>query len=201
MKISLSILLALLISVTFAQNQVKIGYTNHELIAYYHPDYQVISKQLQEHQAKIQAMMQQKYQEYQMIDEEYNRIKNLGGNGLMVKDKEQQAYNKQLEIQQFEADAKRSLMEKEQQLLEPLQLKIQEAIKVVALEKGYTHILTQGSLLFMVDEKKHDITDSVLIKLGIDPQKVMNPNATESAAPPGAGGPSGGNKPSMLEVR
>ena len=198
MKISLSIFLSLFVSFAFAQENIKIGYTNAEYIAYSHPDYQVIMKQLEEHKGKIQQMLQQKYQEFQIIEDEYNKLVQSGGDQLLVRDKEQQAMNKQQEIQQFQATAEQGMMEKQQQLMVPLQEKIQAAIGEVAKEKGYTHVFDGNSLLYMVNAESSNITDDVLKKLGISP----NTGSTTNPLSPGASsGSPGGNRPSMLEVR
>ena len=199
MKLSLSIFLTLLISVVFGQENIKIGYTNAEYIAYSHPDYQVIMRQLEEHQGKIQQMMQQKYKEYETLGREFQQLQQQPGvDELILRDKQQQAMNKEAEIQQFQATAEQGMMKKQQQLMVPLQKKIKLAIEEVSKEKGYTHIFDGNTLLYMINEKSFDITDDVLKKLGI----AVNPNTSSNPVNSGSSTNSpGGNRPSMLEVR
>lgn len=198
MKLSLSIFLTLLLSVVFGQENIKIGYTNAEYIAYAHPDYQVIMKQLEEHKYKVQQMLEQKYVEYQTLGQEFQQLQQSGADELLLRDKQQQVANKEQEIQQFQATAEQGMMEKQQQLMAPLRQKIQDAIEVVAMEKGYTHVFDGNSLLYMVNAKSFNITDDVLKKLGISP----NTGSTTNPLSPGASsGSPGGNRPSMLEVR
>ncbi len=199
MKLSLSIFLTLLISVVFGQENIKIGYTNAEYIAYSHPDYQVILRQLEEHKGKIQQMMQQKYKEYETLGREFQQLQQQPGvDELILRDKQQQAMNKEAEIQQFQATAEQGMMEKQQQLMVPLQKKIQVAIEAVAKEKGYTHVFDGNSLLYMVNAESSNITDDVLKKLGIS----ATAGASSNPLSPGSSTSNpGGNRPSMLEVR
>lgn len=199
MKINLSILFTLLVGTLFSQQNVKIGYTNAEYIAYSHPDYQVITRQLEEHKLKIQSMLEQKYQEFQSLQAEYERASQSGGDQFMIKDIERRAMNKQQEIQQFQLDGEQMMLEKQQSLMKPLQDKIEAAIKEVAQEQGYTHVFDGNSLLYMQNFESYNITDAVLKKLGISTQ---NPSLSPTSGGTSSGGSSGGSKqPSMLEVR
>ena len=194
MKIVLTFVLNLLLVGVFAQSStVKIGYTNADYIAMSHPDYKVIGKQLQEHQNKLQMLLQEKGMQLQQLEQEYQKLASTPGTDqFMIKDKEQQIINKQNEAQTFQANAEDQMMRKQQDLMVPLQKKISEAIEAVAKERGYTHVFNGESMLWMMDAKSFDITEDVLKKMGIViPQ--------QGAA--GAGNAGGQTPPSILEVR
>ena len=169
MKLIATIIINLFVVAVFAQsNTVKIGYTNAEYIAMSHPDYKIIMKQLQEHKGRLDQMIQTKYQEYQTMEQEYGQMRsNPAQDQFVLKDKEKQLMNKQTEIQSFQAGAEEQMVKKQQDLMVPLQTKIQEAIKKTATAGGYTHIFNGDSMLWMVDAKSFNITDDVLKNLGV----------------------------------
>jgi outer membrane protein len=69
-------------------------------------------------------------------------------------------------IQKFAAEAEKSMQNKQVQLLAPVYEKIDGGIKDVAKEHGYSHVFSQGVLLFATEE--FDISDLVLTKLGVE---------------------------------
>ena len=198
MKLIATIIINLFVLAAFAQTApVKIGYTNAEYIAMSHPDYKIIMKQLQEHKGRLDMMLQEKYQQYQALEQEYKQMASSPSQDqFMVKDKEQQLMNKQNEIQQFQQGAEEQMMQKQQQLMVPLQNKIQAGIEAAAKTGGYTHIFNGESMLWMMNAESYDITEDVLKQLGITvAQQPMN---TGGSAAPGNGETP---PPSMLEVR
>jgi len=75
----------------------------------------------------------------------------------------------QQKIQRSQEAFQQDLAEKQQLLLEPLLMKADSAIKVVAKEKnlGYVFDTSKNALLFA--EESGDISTFVKMKLGIDP--------------------------------
>lgn len=197
MKLITTIIINLfVVVVVFAQSAtVKIGYTNAEYIAMTHPDYKIIMKQLQEHKGRLDMMLQEKYQQYQAMEQEYNQLRsNPAQDQFMIKDKEQQLTNKQNEIQQFQQGAEEQMMKKQQDLMVPLQNKIQVAIAATAKEGGFTHIFNGDSMLWMMDAESFNITEAVLKQLGVA--------VPQMGGTTGSKGPTNGAAaPSMLEVR
>jgi outer membrane protein len=124
-----------------AQAQVKIGYTNLEVVLANMPEAKTMEKELQTFQKKLaekidvkDKYVKQKYQEY--LD--------LRDRGTMTP-AEQEAREKELlrldeEVQKFASDAEYDLMAKRQALLEPVLAKLQTAIDAVAVAGGYTYI-------------------------------------------------------------
>ncbi len=177
MKLIATIVINLFVLAAFAQTEkTKIGYTNAEYIAMSHPDYKIITKQLQEHKGRLDQMIQTKYQEYQAMEQEYAQMRqNPAQDQFMLKDKEKQLMNKQNEIQNFQAGAEEQMMKKQQDLMVPLQNKIQQAIEKTATAGGYTHIFNGDSMLWMLNAEKFNITNDVLKTLGIAvPQQTAN---------------------------
>ena len=74
------------------------------------------------------------------------------------------------DVQKYEQDAQTSYQRKLQELLEPVQAKVINAINAVAAENNYTHIFAETAgqspiLLYTKEEDK--FTELVLTKLGI----------------------------------
>ena len=70
-------------------------------------------------------------------------------------------------IQKFEQDAQQQVSAKREELLKPILTKVDEAIKAVAKENGYSMIFdtSTGAMLFANDTD--DVTALVKVKLGI----------------------------------
>lgn len=71
----------------------------------------------------------------------------------------------------FGADGE--LFRQEQQLLRPIQERVLEAIETVADDNEYDFVFDRsGDLVFLYARDSHNVTDLVLIELGIDPETV-----------------------------
>lgn len=156
-----------------AQAQVKIGYTNLEVVLASMPEAKTMEKELQVFQEKLGAKIKvkddyvkQKYQEY-LDKKERNAFASPA---------EQEAAEKELlrldeEVQKLASDAEYDIMAKRQALLEPILAKLQTAIDAVAVAGGFTYILNQttsagvSTILYGPDEA--DITKSLFAKLGL----------------------------------
>jgi outer membrane protein len=88
---------------------------------------------------------------------------------VVREDKERELVNLEQSIQKFQYDAQMSLREKEQSLIQPVLVKIENAIKDVAKENGYLYILSEQAILEGPDNG--NINNLVFKKLGVDPAK------------------------------
>ena len=163
---------------------VKIGYTNVDYILGLLPEAKEISSQLKSYQTQLQNQLQTKYQEFQDKLADYQQ---KAGTGDMIpevmKDKEAELTSLRESIQKFQKNADESIQKKQVELLQPAYDKIQGAIESVADENGYTHVFTSdvGSypvLLYIRDQD--NLTDLVLLKLGIQPPAKDASDSTEN---------------------
>jgi outer membrane protein len=175
MKLKTTMLVALMVLMTSfaAQAQVKIGYTNLEVVLGSMPQAKTMEKELQLFQEKLAAKIKvkddyvkQKYQDY--LDKRER--------GAFLSPAEQEAAEKELlrldeEVQKLAQDADYDIMAKRQALLEPILAKLQTAIDEVAVAGGYTYILNQttsagvSTILYGPDEA--DVTKQLFVKLGL----------------------------------
>ena len=65
------------------------------------------------------------------------------------------------------------LFRQEQQLLRPIQERVLEAVEAVADDGNYDFVFDRsGDLVFLFARDAHNVTDLVLVELGIDPESV-----------------------------
>jgi outer membrane protein len=92
-------------------------------------------------------------------------------------DKQKELQDLQARIQEFQQNAESSLQKKQQALLQPIYQLIQQNIKIVADENGYTYVFNADTLLHAPEGD--NISDLVLKKLGVTPQpKTVAPTTT-----------------------
>jgi outer membrane protein len=181
-KIKTLVAAFLLISfASFAQTNeqaTKIGYANVEEILSKMPERTAMQKELETYGQKLQEQFASKETEYNTKLQAYQK-----GAATMDKvvreDKERELVNLEQGIQKFQYDAQMSLREKEQSLIQPVLVRIENAIKEVAKENGYLYILSEQAILEGPDSGS--INNLVFKKLGVDPSK--QPAAAQQAQP------------------
>lgn len=166
---------------SFAQTNeqaTKIGFANVEEILSKMPERTAMQKELETYGQKLQEQFSSKENEYNTKLQAYQK-----GAATMDKvvreDKERELMNLEQSIQKFQYDAQMSLREKEQSLIQPVLVKIENAIKEVAKENGYLYILSEQAILEGPDSG--NINNLVFKKLGVDPTK--QPAAAQQAQP------------------
>ncbi|MFD2248574.1 OmpH family outer membrane protein [Pontibacter ruber] len=183
-KIKTLVVAFLLISfASFAQTSdkpLKIGYTNVEYILLQMPESKRIESELKTHSTQLESQLKNKYSEYETKLQAYE--KSAATMDKVVRDdKEKELMNLNNSIQEFQRSAQASLQQKEKSLVDPVIAKIDQAIKDVAKENGYTYVISNQALL--AGPEDGDISPLVLKKLGVDPTKVTaEPAATKPAA-------------------
>lgn len=150
-----------------AQN-LKIGVVEVEEIVQKLPDYTEAqnkyvetSKRYEDEFAKLREEMNRRYEELQkMPEDELQTIKER-------KLKDFQEY--QYKIQQFEESATQELSKVQQDLLQPIYQKVNDAIQSVGQENGFSLIEAKvPSLLLYYAAPIEDVTPLVKAKLGVN---------------------------------
>lgn len=151
----------------------KIGYADWDYIFSQLPEYKQIEAELKTHGDQLQNQLQAKYKDYETKLKAYQ-----AGAATMVdairKDKETELTQLQENIQKFQQDAQTSIQNKQDQLMGPVFNKVGKAIEDVATEQGYSFIINPqligGGDILLYSDKKYDISDLVLKKMGITPK-------------------------------
>jgi outer membrane protein len=182
----------LLAQTTPASGLTKIGYTNVDYIIGKLPESKVMQNQLEVTKAQLDKALGETYKEAQ---EKYEAYQKNGANmtDVIRADKEKELQNLQTRIQEMQNNAQTSLQTKQQQLLEPILTKVNNAIQEVGKESGFLYILNMDAgagttpiILFAASED-NNATNLILRKLGVDPDKIEA--AAPAAAKPGTAAP------------
>ena len=163
------------------QAQVKIGYTNIELILAYMPKAKQVDQQLGTYQKKLTEKIQTKEKYAQARLQEYLEKKEKGELTPDTDKAAQQELQKlDQEIQKDAADAEEKLLSKREELLLPVLEELQTAIDNVAKETGYTYVLNQttstGVSTILFGPEEDDLTEKIMLKLGVQIPKAAGSN-------------------------
>ena len=126
-------------------------------------------------EAEIQQYAKDLEGQLEIMNVEYNNklndyVENRDNLAPLVKQTKEQELNEiQKRIQDFTANAEQELQQQNAQLIQPIILKAEKAIKDVAKENGFTYIfdLSRGSVIYF-SEQSEDILPLVKKKLGLE---------------------------------
>ncbi len=190
MKIKLFITaLTLFVSLGVTAQNFKLGYTNIEFILQNLPESKEIQTKVTTEKAQYEKLYNDKMAEAQKLLEDYQ--KNAASMSAVIKaDKEKSLQNKQSELQELQTNAETAIRRKQEELVEPVMTKIQEAIDAVAKENGYTFVLNSDAgygttPVILVAPESDNITNLVFKKMGVTPpaSAAPAPEAAKPAAP------------------
>lgn len=181
LALPLLIVAALLGGTAQAQN-LKVGYTDHEVIIVNMPEYQTIQQQLQQDVASGQQEIQAMYQDFQEKLDRYQKQQPVLSEE-MRQQREQELAELQNTIQQTAAGKEQELGQREMELMGPIFERVQAAIDKVSQEEGLdlvlrTQVGQQPVILYVNQDTIVDITMEVAQELGLD---VTEEDATASA--------------------
>jgi len=162
-KLSLIVLLFMLVGLE-AQAQLKIGYTNPDLILSNMPEVLAIDQEIGALLAQKDTLLAERAAFYQ------TQIDNMVGKNLS---QGQMAAKRDSISNEFENERLSNINEVQQrqnQLLQPIEEKVFETIKIVSDSLGLDLVLNEGSIngdsfIFYVSEDQIDITEMVIEKL------------------------------------
>jgi outer membrane protein len=162
LKLTLAVACVMFSTSLFAQ---KIGRINSQDVVVSMAEFkeaqtqvEALAKDLQAQAETIQVEMNNKVQEYQKGAE------TMTDAVRQLKEKELNDLNTRL--QEFNQVAQQELQKKEQELMQPIIKKANEAIAEIAKAGGYTVILEIGSMVYFDEAAVVDITPEVKTKLG-----------------------------------
>jgi outer membrane protein len=149
-------------------SQVKVGYVDSETIMKQLPEAQEARRKIDALVQQWQAELQKMKDEWKSKYDEYERRK------LILTDEARAQMERELseldrriaefQMQKFGPDGE--LYRKQDELIKPVQSKIFNAIKEVALEEGFDFVFDKsGEILLLYANEKYDLTQKVLNKL------------------------------------
>ena len=179
----------LLAQTTPASGLTKIGYTNVDYIIDKLPEAKKMQNELEVTKAQLDKSLGDMYKEAQ---DKYENYQKNGANmtDVIRADKEKELQGLQTRIQEMQTSAQNSLQNKQQQLLEPILAKVNTAIQDVGKENGFLYILNMDAganttpIILYAGSEEMAVTNLILRKLGVDPDKIEAAPAAKPATTP-----------------
>jgi len=150
-----------------AQNY-KFGHINSQELLSIMPERDSAEAEIQQYAKDLEGQLEIMNVEYNnKLNDYVEKRDNL--TPLVKQTKEQELNEIQKRIQDFTTSAEQELQQQNAQLIQPIILKAEKAIKDVAKENGFTYIfdLSRGSVIYF-SEQSEDILPLVKKKLGLE---------------------------------
>lgn len=168
-SVALLCLLSITVSTSAAQDQ-KIGYVDTDYILSQMSEYQGIEQKLQTISSEWNKQLEKMQQEIDQLKEDF-QAKEILYTEEQKKEMQQEIQNKVEERQQYldqKFGTKGEYFQKQQELLEPIQRKVFEAVNTVAEEQNFDFVFDRAqdsNMLFGLEE--WNLNDEVLQELDI----------------------------------
>lgn len=164
---ALLIIVALAGQSAMAQN-LKFGHVNSDELIQALPEFDSANVNLEKFRKELVNALELMSVELNTKNEAYQKeSKNLSD--IVKQTKEQELYDMNKRIQDFQTNAQTQLQEKNVALLQPIYAKVDKAIKDVGKENGFIYIfdIAKGALLYFDETKSTNVMPLAKAKLGI----------------------------------
>ena len=164
-----------------ASAQVKIGYISVDNMVGLMPETAKVDSLVQQYQAdSLQPRYNYTLSEYLRKDSIVNGKDSLKTPAAVRAQIREEMQNSAYELQNWQSIAQQATENKQNELLAPIYKKVLDAIKAVAKEKGYTHVLNKEALLVAPDgddmlplvAQKLNVKLPPQVKQGLNPQAI-----------------------------
>lgn len=145
--------------------EVKIAFVNTQEVFMALPEVADMQKKLEDLNAKYKKELETMQGEYQKKYSDFIAQQDSLTENIKVR-RMQEVQDMQQRMDNFVQVAQQDVAKQQQDLLTPIQQKIQDAIKAVGAEKGYTYIIDPQVLLYQ-GSNAIDATPFVKAKLGL----------------------------------
>jgi outer membrane protein len=167
----LTITTILLVFATLAFGQ-KFAYVDSDYILESIPEYQVAQDKLDELSVKWQKEIEKKFEEIDKLYKEYQSEAALLP-ADMKKKREEEIVRKEKEAKELQKKRfgqNGDLFKKRQELIEPIQDRVYDAVKDISEQENYDVVFDKsGSLTMLYTNERYDISDRVLRHMGYRP--------------------------------
>lgn len=165
MKRLIILLLLVLPLGAFAQNDAKIAFVKADEVFMSMPELKDVESKMAEIKSKYEAEFKQMQDEYNKKFQDYSAQQDSLTQNIKLK-RMQEIQDIEERMQNFTQIAKQDIDKEQTDLIAPVQKKLQDAIKAVGDEKGYTYIINPAALLY-TGSNAVDATPFVKAKLGL----------------------------------
>lgn len=161
----LIILLFLILPLGAFAQEVKIAFVNTQDVFMAMPEVSTMETQMTDLNEKYKVELKQMQDEYTNKYSAYIAQQDSLTENIKLR-RMQEIEDIRERMDNFVQVAQQDVQKKQQELIQPIQMKIQDAIKAVGNEKGYTYIVDPAALLF-TGSNAVDATSFVKAKLGL----------------------------------
>ncbi len=167
----LFILVLMMAATAFSAGAQKFGYLNSAEILSGMAEVKQANSSMEALQKQLQKKGQQMVQAYQTKLQDLQKKEQAGElSPKQIEDEAAKLKGEEEKIGKFQQDMDSQIREKQNTLLQPIFDRVNEAIKNVAKENGYSYVFdrnsAQGSTILYADETQ-DVTTLVKAKLGL----------------------------------
>lgn len=155
-------------ALAFSASAQKIGYVNSQAVIAVMPDVKEANSNLETYSAQLTKRAEQMYQSLQTKAAALQGKRDSGE--ISPKQLEVEMASLQAEEQkllEFQGKSQNDIAVKQQELLDPILKKVQEAIDAIAAEESYTYVFDSSQGMILYADESADITAKVKAKLGM----------------------------------
>ena len=163
------LLLALLVALPISAAAQKFGTFNFDEVITAMPEIKDMQQQLTDASQKYEAEFQKLQDELNKLYTDYQAIQNDPATPESIKERRlQEIQDRAQKVEQFRQTATQDLQRLQEQLLAPIQQRVNDAVKAVGQEGNFTFIFPlEPSLILYQGADVVDVTPFVKPKLGI----------------------------------
>lgn len=162
----------------------KIGHINFQEIILLMPDYQLAATEYDLYQASLEDDLKAVENMILEVQKNYEiESKKPTPNKTKLKIYMSQNESYQQEYQMLQQTSKDSLQAKMAELVAPIKKKVEDAVAVIAKEKGYSHILDNSYGTLIYADPADSIDMDVKTKLNLKDKAAANPGAGKPKSP------------------
>jgi outer membrane protein len=161
------VLLTLAVAVAVAADGMKIGFIYSEQIMLEYQEAIDAMKKLEAEAVELQKVYQEMQQDYQTLIEDYEKRK-LVSSDAWKKQKQKEIISKEQQLQSYQLEhfgQDGSIYKKEEEYLGPVLDKINETLKRIGDEEGYSYIMDASKGTIVHADESLNLTDKVLEEL------------------------------------
>jgi len=171
---ALGLVAAILVPILGAQAQsVRIGYLDPDIIIVQMPEYALMRDSLQAREQTISGDLQARED---ILRAKFEELQQFAQSAVASAEAQQERENEilalQRELEQAEAQGRAELAQRESQMLQPLLLRLQEAIDAVSGEMDLMMVFSaranNAPVILFASEDAFNITEQVLANLGLE---------------------------------
>ncbi len=159
--------MTLAVAVVFAAGELKIGFIYSEQIMVEYQEAVDAMKKLEAEAEELQNVYKEMQSDYQKMIEDFEKRKMVSSDAWKTQ-KQREIMDKERQLQEYQMEKfgqQGEIYRKEQEYLGPVLDKINEILKRVGEEKGYSYIIDASKGTIVYADESHDLTEFVLEEL------------------------------------